>query len=123
MSSSVLRLTSSSVLRLTSNLFKILGDVNILNIVLKLRNGEKSFQEIQKELDLTQSSASQLMKKLVDAKIISSRIEQRKKFYKIKNKNIFRILTETKNFLTEIQKEMIEELNDFNLYDINSRDL
>lgn len=109
---------SSSVLRLTMNLFKILSDVNVLNIILKLKKGEKAFQELQKELELSQSNLSHLMKRLTDAKIISFRREERKKYYKIKNTNIFKILTETMAFLMEMQKETIEELKDFSLYDI-----
>ncbi|MBY9017931.1 MAG: winged helix-turn-helix transcriptional regulator [Candidatus Lokiarchaeota archaeon] len=100
------------------NLFKILSDVNVLNIILKLKKGEKAFQELQKELELSQSNLSHLMKRLTDAKIISFRREERKKYYKIKNTNIFKILTETMAFLMEMQKETIEELKDFSLYDI-----
>lgn len=109
---------SLSVLRLTSNLFKVLSDVNILNIILKLKNGEHSFQELQTKLELSQSNLSHLMKKLTEVKIIIFRREQRKKFYSIKNENIFKILIETKAFLMEIQKEYIEDLKVFNLIEI-----
>ena len=109
---------SLSVIRLTSNLFKILSDINILKIILKLKNNEISFQELQKELDLGQSNLSHLLKRLSDSRIIVVRREQRKKFYKIKNPNIFKILIEAKAFLTEIQKETIEDLKDFDLFDI-----
>jgi ArsR family transcriptional regulator len=108
----------SSVLRLTSNLYKILGDTNTVDIILKLKTGEKSFQQLQNELELSQSNLSHLMKKLTNSKITNYRTENRKKYYSINNINIFKILKETKNYLTEIHNETIEELKNFELYDI-----
>ena len=109
---------SINVLRMTSKFFKLLSDVNVLKIILLLKNNEKSFQVIQNNLNITQSHQSHLMRKLIDSNILIVRREQRKKIYKIKNKIIYRILGEAKGFLTEIQKEKIDELKDFNLYDI-----
>ncbi len=109
---------SINVLRMTSNLFKLLGDVGILNIILLLKNQEKSFQVIQDDLNITQSHLSHLMKKLIDSNIVIVRRDQRKKIYSIKNHGIFKILKETKIFLTELQKEKIEDLKDFSLFEL-----
>ncbi len=108
----------SSVLRLTTNLFKILSDVNLINVILNLKDGEQSFQELQKQLDISQSNLSHLMKKLIDVNIVQYRKDKRKKYYKIKNLKIFTILNDAKSLLTDIQEETMEEFRDFKLYDI-----
>ena len=61
---------SINVLRMTSKFFKLLSDVNVLKIILLLKNNEKSFQIIQNNLNITQSHQSHLMRKLIDSNIL-----------------------------------------------------
>jgi len=65
------------------NLFKALGDPTRFRIVELLLSGEKCVCEIFPYTNRTQSTTSIQLKKLANAKILKSRKEGKKVFYRI----------------------------------------
>ena len=79
----------------TLNLFQALGDKTRLKIIDFLLGGEKCVCEIFSEVGRTQSTVSIQLKKLMDSRILDSRKDGRRVFYRIVNYDlceIFKIL-------------------------------
>ena len=92
---------------------KILSDPSRLDILDSLNKGaELSASEIESVTGKSQSSTSQQLKNLVNARVLNVRRESRNKYYKIRDPQIFKILTEITIFLSNINQDRIEELSD-----------
>ena len=92
---------------------KILSDPSRLDILDSLKEGaERSASEIESTTGKSQSSTSQQLKNLVNARVLNVRRESRNKYYKIRDPQIFKILTEITIFLSNINQDRIEELSD-----------
>jgi len=76
-----------------------------------------SANEIEKVIGKSQSSTSQQLKHLVNANILTVRRESRNKYYKIRDPQIFSIVTEITIFLSNINQDKIEELSDTDISD------
>ncbi|MHA1251783.1 MAG: ArsR/SmtB family transcription factor [Candidatus Helarchaeota archaeon] len=85
--------------------------VNFLKIL------EKSVNEIQEELGEKQSTISQHLNKLASINVVTYRKEGQKSIYKIKNQDIFNILTKIINFISSETKESIDNLTSKNIID------
>jgi DNA-binding transcriptional ArsR family regulator len=97
---------------------KILSDTSRLDILDALKEGaEMSASEIEDSTGKSQSSTSQQLKNLVNARVLNVRRESRNKYYKIRDAQIFRILTEITIFLSNISQDRIEELSDADISD------
>ena len=82
----------------TIQLFKLLGDVTRMKIILSLQQTEKNGREIATELKIEQSNLSHQMRNLLEANVIVSRKEGRFIFYSIS--------PEFETVLTNITKEI-----------------
>ena len=92
---------------------KILSDPSRLDVLDTLKEGaEMSASEIESAISKSQSSTSQQLKNLVNARVLNVRRESRNKYYKIRDPQIFKILTEITIFLSNINQDRIEELSD-----------
>ena len=76
-----------------------------------------SANEIEKVIGKSQSSTSQQLKHLVNANILTVRRESRNKYHKIRDPQIFSIVTEITIFLSNINQDKIEELSDTDISD------
>jgi len=78
---------------------------------------EMSANEIEGAIGKSQSSTSQQLKHLVNAKVLTVRRESRNKYYKIRDPQIISIITEITIFLSNINQDKIEELSDTDISD------
>ena len=85
----------------TVNLLKVLADSTRLKILKFLRNTEKTAQEIQSLLDRSQSTVSQQLKILTTADLLKVRQEGPKKFFTVKDNQIFDVLSKLESFMIE----------------------
>jgi len=76
-----------------------------------------SANEIEGAIGKSQSSTSQQLKHLVNAKVLTVRRESRNKYYKIRDPQIISIITEITIFLSNINQDKIEELSDTDISD------
>ncbi len=89
--------------------------MDILNF---LKDGEEKITtEIHEASDLSQPAISQQLKKLENADLLEVRKKSRKKYYKIKDPQIFQILNLINLYMSNISKDKIEELADIDILD------
>jgi len=104
------------MIKITDNLIhlmKLLADNTRLEILLTLRYGkELCVSDIEENLDITQSHLSQQLKKLQEADLLLVRREGRKKYYKIRNEDIFKIIKMVQAYLNNIEQNIMEEKMD-----------
>ncbi|MFW5895589.1 MAG: ArsR/SmtB family transcription factor [archaeon] len=97
---------------------KVLADTTRLEILNLLKDGkERIVTTIHESLNKSQSSISQQLKKLENANLLDVRKESRKKYYKIKDPQIYRILNLLSSYMSNINKDKIEELADIDIVD------
>ncbi|MFO8017770.1 MAG: metalloregulator ArsR/SmtB family transcription factor [Promethearchaeia archaeon] len=97
---------------------KVLGDTTRLDILNLLKDGkERIVTTIHKSLNKSQSSISQQLKKLENANLLEVRKESRKKYYKIKDPQIYRILNLLSSYMSNLNTDKIEELTDIDIED------
>ncbi|TXT53704.1 MAG: ArsR family transcriptional regulator [Promethearchaeota archaeon] len=99
------------------NLLKVLADNTRLSI-LKMLNEKKMYaNDIQDELDKSQSTISQQLGILFDADIITYEKNGKKNLYSIKNHQIMKILAALQRNILNQRKEKLKDLSDFDIYD------
>lgn len=92
------------------DLIKLLGDQTRLKILYTLRDEEElCVSSIEDRLSITQSHLSQQLKKLHEANLLLVKKEGRKKFYKLRNRDIFKIIKQLRAYLNNIEQDIIEE--------------
>ncbi len=96
---------------------KVLADATRLEILDLLRNSEKNSAEIQKELRRSQSTISKHLNMLFENNLISFERKENIRYYKIKNMNIFNLLSNINLIVTDINKEKLKDLWDVDIYD------
>lgn len=96
---------------------KILADSTRLEILDLLRNGDKTSRKIQKELNKSQSTISQHLKLLINNNLIISEKKRNLNHYKIKNQDIFKLISSISEFANKINKEKLKELRDLDVLD------
>jgi len=96
---------------------KVLADQTRLEILDLLYHEKKTSSEIQSALKKSQSTISQHLKVLMGKNlIIFDRINNIKK-YKIKNKEVFKLLIDIKSFVAEINKERLQAMSNEDILD------
>ncbi len=94
-----------------ADFLKVLADPTRLAIMDSLKDErEKSVTEIENETGKSQSSVSQQLKILINAKILTVRRKSRSRLYKIRDPQIFKILSTINTFISKINQDKIEEL-------------
>ncbi len=96
---------------------KILADPTRLEILELLRSGDKTSLKIQKTLNKSQSTISQHLKLLINNNLIISEKKSNINHYKIKNLDIFTLISSISDFANEINKEKLKELRDLDVID------
>ena len=96
---------------------KVLADPTRLEILDLLKNSEKNSSEIQKELKRSQSTISKHLNMLYENNLISFEKRENIKQYKIKNTNIFNLLSNINSIVADINKEKLKDLRDVDIYD------
>ncbi|MHA1263860.1 MAG: ArsR/SmtB family transcription factor [Candidatus Helarchaeota archaeon] len=110
---------------------KVLADSTRLRIIELLRDSERSAYDLQTILKKSQSTISQQLKILNTANIITFRKEKKTflneqgqsfsrivKMYSIRNPQIFTVLATINSFLSDLNKEKIEDISSKDILDV-----
>lgn len=87
----------------TVNFLKVLADSTRLKIINLLKGNERTVQEIQDLLNRSQSTISQQLKILTSADLLEVRQEGAKKYFKIRDPQIFELVSMIESFIFESQ--------------------
>lgn len=96
---------------------KIIADSTRLEILEFLKNNENTANEIINAINKSQSTVSQQLKTLIDADLVISRREGAKKIYKLKNPQIFNIISMIISFITNQNREKIDTMSSLDVLD------
>ncbi|MFW9820093.1 MAG: ArsR/SmtB family transcription factor [Candidatus Thorarchaeota archaeon] len=107
----------SELRKYTVEFLKVLADPTRLEILNQLRNSEKNSSEIQNEVRKSQSTISKHLKMLVDNNLIEFERKENIKYYKIKNIEIFTVLSQIHSIVANINTEKLKGLRDVDIYD------
>ena len=97
--------------------FKILSDGTRLDILDFLKDGDKTSEQIQNELNKSQSTISQQLKTLTDSELITSEKKGIMNYYSIKYDYVFKILNFVKSFVITLQKEKVRRFSELDIRD------
>lgn len=87
-------LANEDVIQKTCDLFKLLGDVNRVRIILSLQHAELCVCELSLLLDMSQSSVSHQLRHLRNHNIVKFRKENKQIFYSLNNDKIINLINE-----------------------------
>lgn len=87
-------LTNEEIIQKTCDLFKLLGDVNRVRIILSLQHAELCVCELSLLLDMSQSSVSHQLRHLRNHNIVKFRKENKQIFYSLNNDKIINLINE-----------------------------
>ena len=107
----------SELRKFTIDFLKVLADPTRLEILDLLKNGEKNASEIQKSLSRSQSTISKHLNLLTDNNLIYFKKKDNIKYYKIKNLEIFNLISDINSIVANINKEKFKDLRDIDIYD------
>ena len=96
---------------------KVLADQTRLEILDLLYHEKKTSSEIQSALKKSQSTISQHLKVLTNQNLIIFERINNIKYYKIKNREVFKLLVEIKDYVTKINQEKLKDLRDLDVID------
>ncbi|MFW9899993.1 MAG: ArsR/SmtB family transcription factor [Candidatus Thorarchaeota archaeon] len=102
----------SELRKYTIEFLKVLADPTRLEILDQLKTSEKNASEIQEELEKSQSTISKHLKMLVDNNLIEFEKKDNIKYYKIKNIDIFTLLSHINSTVADINTERLKDLID-----------
>jgi ArsR family transcriptional regulator len=101
----------------TLKFLKVLTDPTRLEILDLLKKSEKNSFEIQKELKRSQSTISKHLNLLINSNLIDFEKKDNKNYYKIKNNNIFVLLSNINSIVIATNRERFKDLRDVDVYD------
>ena len=107
----------SELRKYTIEFLKVLADPTRLEILVQLKNSEKNASEIKDELRKSQSTISKHLKMLVDNNLIDFEKKDNIKYYKIRNSDIFTLLSHIHSTVADINTEKLKDLRDVDIYD------
>ena len=94
---------------------KALADETRLSIVDFIKTGPKESIEIQDALGKSQSTVSQHLKILVEQAILEYEQKKIRKFYKIKDPQVTKIILMIQGYLAKQSKEDIKDMQEFTI--------
>ncbi|HUY00252.1 MAG TPA: metalloregulator ArsR/SmtB family transcription factor [Candidatus Deferrimicrobium sp.] len=100
-----------------SEFLKVLAHPIRLRIIECLKAGEKSVNDIQSELNKSQSTISQHLKILTNANIMTYRKNGLKSYYKISQPKIHAIILALSQYISELNKDHIEDITNGDIID------
>jgi DNA-binding transcriptional ArsR family regulator len=89
-------------------IIKALADITRLKIIKSLQDGAKTAGQIEGLIGKTQSSTSQQLKKLLDAKILVFKQDGTKKRFRVKDPQIFDLLHSIQSYLSLVSMQSSE---------------
>ncbi len=107
----------SELRKYTIEFLKVLADSTRLEILDQLKNSEKTAKEIKEKLNRSQSTISKHLNLLIDNNLIDFEKKDNIKFYKIKNSNIFTLLSNINSTVANINSEKLKDLIDVDIID------
>lgn len=107
----------SEIRKFTVEFLKVLADYTRLDILELLKDKNLNQEEIKDVLDKSQSTISQHLKTLTSINLIEFDTSKKKKYYKIKNQDILKLLSDIISFVIKINKEKIVDLRDLDVLD------
>ncbi len=102
----------------SAEFLKILSDPYKLGIIKYLKKGGKTAKNIENALNISQSFTSQQLKQLEQVDMIFYERKDNLKYYHIKNKNIFRVISAINSYIIEQHKNKYHKLSNSNNIDI-----
>ena len=96
---------------------KVLADQTRLEILDLLYREKSPSSEIQSALNKSQPTISQHLKVLASKNLIIFERIDNVKYYKIKNKGIFKLLVDIKSFVDGINKERLQTISNEDIKD------
>jgi len=105
------------VIKNIADFLKTLSDPKRLEIIIYLKDGEKTSKDIETALKLRQPNVSQQLKTLQDVNLIKYEKRDNKKYYSIRDPYLFKILSNIQSFLINLEKEKIRDYSDMNIFD------
>lgn len=88
-----------------------IGDPNRLEIIKLMKDGEITSKEVEDELDISQSYTSQQLKTLSEEDLIKVRKEGTMKYYSIKHKQVFKVISVIRSFVVEKERKKFSRLS------------
>jgi len=112
----------NELIKYTLDFLKVLGDQTRLEILNLLKEGPKSSKDLQKALDKKQPSISQQLKILYNSNLITFETKEnhnkkKTKYYKLKDKNIFNILSSIQSYVAKMNNQRIKDLHNLDIID------
>ncbi len=107
----------SELRKYTIEFLKVLADSTRLEILDQLKKSEKNSKEIQDALDRSQSTISKHLNLLIDNNLIDFEKKDNIKYYKIKNSDIFTLLSRINSTVANINTEKLKDLIDIDIID------
>ncbi|NVM34895.1 MAG: winged helix-turn-helix transcriptional regulator [Candidatus Lokiarchaeota archaeon] len=99
---------------------KVLAHPTRLEILDLLKNSEQNSSEIQNLLNRSQSTVSKHLSMLFENNIIDFEKKDNTKYYKIKNSDIFTLISNINVIVGNVYKEKFKDIRDVDVYDILS---
>lgn len=106
---------TNKIIKSIGNLFDVLSHPDRIKIVALLKNKEMDVNEIHETIQISQSRTSQHLKLLKFNSIVEERKEGKHVYYKLKNKNITKVMQTALQFqlLTfTAEPEIIQTISD-----------
>ena len=98
-------------------LLKVLADQTRFGILDLLYREKRTSSEIQSALKKSQSTISQQLKILTNKNLIIFERIKNIKYYKIKNREVFKLLVDIKSFVVGINKEKLQTMSNEDILD------
>ena len=96
---------------------KVLADQTRLEILDLLNHEKRTSSQIQLISNKSQSTISQHLKVLTNKNLIIFERINNVKYYKIKNREIFKLLVDIKSFVAGINKEKLQSMSNEDIID------
>ncbi|MFX1572121.1 MAG: ArsR/SmtB family transcription factor [Promethearchaeota archaeon] len=107
----------SELRKYTIEFLKVLIHPTRLKILDLLKNSKKNSSEIQKLLRISQSTVSKHLNMLFENNLIDYEKRANIKYYKIKNTDIFTLLSDINSIVGNIYKEKFKDIRDVDVHD------
>lgn len=112
----------NELIKYTLDFLKALSDQTRLEILNLLKEAPKSSKDLEKALNKKQSSISQQLKILYNSNLITFEIiknynKKKTKYYKLKDANIFNIISSIQSYVAKINNQRIKDLQNLDIID------
>ena len=112
----------NELIKYTLDFLKVLGDQTRLEILNLLKEGSKSSKDIEIALNKKQPSISQQLKILYNANLITYKTKEnnnkkKTKYYNLKDKNIFNIISSIHSYVAKNKDYSISDLQNLDIID------